>query len=188
VRACDACGARDRRCDRSGNELDERRICTVVYGGFIAYNMQYLHFYVCASIIIITRARASSTPLCDGGAPRLARAMTSTTHARDAQPAVRRAYAVAHGWEHAAALSVEQNASIAQLTSALSTKKDAPEVGVARDARRARDARCVPRCDAFTRVGTCLRMRRLTFCGVIVITFSIGCHSTRGEIVVVVAR
>lgn len=75
------------------------------------------------------------TPLRDGCAPRLARAMASTTHARDAQPAVRRAYAVAHGWEHAAALSVEQNASIAQLTSALSAKKDAPEVGVARDAR-----------------------------------------------------
>ena len=30
---------------------------------------------------------------------------------------------------------MEQNASIAQLTSALSAKKDAPEVGVARDAR-----------------------------------------------------
>ena len=75
---------------------------------------------------------------------RHARAMTSTTHARDAQPAVRRAYAVAHGWEHAAALSVAQNASIAQLTSAVSSAKRAPEVRFATRAR-ARAARCVMR-------------------------------------------
>lgn len=48
--------ARDRRCDRSGNELDESHMFAL-YIGFVVYNTQKLHFYVCASTIFITRAR-----------------------------------------------------------------------------------------------------------------------------------